>query len=571
MGTTNRPWLAHYEPGVPASLAPYPDQPAFAFLEKSAAAYPQRACTIFKGQVITYQEMDRLVEKVATALCELGLQKGDRVALILPNLPQFIACFYGILKAGGVVIPQNSLYTCDELAYQWKDACPKYVIALSNSYAKLKEAQSGTSVEKIILTNPAEALPPHLAWLFRLFREKREGYRVELQTGDVWLKDLLANTSEIVPKKVDLRADDLALIQYTGGTTGLPKGAMVCHRSLVVNTLQLRNWLRIIRDGEEVTLMALPLFHSYGLMVGLSLSLCAAATLVMVPDPRDIKNLLENAIRYQATALPGVPTLFRAISNDPQVRSRRRDLHHLRLLVSGGSPLPKNIKEDFEQYSGGPLLEGYGLTETLTVTHANPFQGDHRIGSIGLPLPDVDCRMISLEDGITELASGEIGELAIQSPQVFQGYWNRPEETAEALRILPGEDEPWLFTGDVGYMDADGYFYLIDRKKEMIKASGFQVLPSEVEKVILEHPKIKQVCIAGVPDPYRGETVKVWIVLQPGENASPEDIRNFCETRMAAYKIPVLYEFRDQLPMNLLGKVLRRQLIQEHLDHKKDG
>jgi long-chain acyl-CoA synthetase len=571
MRTPNRPWLAHYDPGVLESLAPYPDQPAYTFLEKSASTFPHRACTIFKGQRISYQEMNRLVDKVAAALGGLGLQKGERVGLILPNLPQFVACFYGILKAGGVVIPQNSLYTSEELAYQWKDACPKIVIALSNSYGKLKQAQSGTTVDKIILTSPVEALPPHLAWLFRLFRERRDGYRVELEPEDIWLNDLLSRTNDDQPEAVEVHANDLALIQYTGGTTGLPKGAMVCHRSLVVNTLQLRNWLRSIRDGEEVTLMALPLFHSYGLMVGLSLSICAASTLVMIPDPRDIQDLLQNALRYQATALPGVPTLFRAIANDPHVRSRRWDLHHLRLLVSGGSALPKSIKEDFEQYSGGPLLEGYGLTETLTVTHANPFQGEYRVGSIGLPLPDVDCRMISLEDEMSALPPGEIGELAICSPQVFQGYWNREKETAEAFRILPGEDQPWLFTGDIGYMDADGYFYLIDRKKEMIKASGFQVLPSEVEKVILEHPKVKQVCIAGVPDPYRGETVKAWIVLQPGEKASPEEIRNFCETRLAAYKIPAWYEFRDQLPMNLLGKVLRRQLIQEHNDHKKDG
>jgi len=566
----DKPWLKHYDSPTPASLAPYPEIPFFHLLDESARRYPKRAITWFKGRSVSYARMQAETDNLAVALHNLGVRKGDRIGLLMPNTPDFILAFFGILKAGGIVVAANPLFTPPELAYEWKDAGVERVLLTSNFYAKAKKAQPQTPVKQFIVSRLRDQLPSALALGFALLREKREGHRVRLEAGDLWLCDLLKQDRSAQPWQ-SVQPFDLALIQYSGGTTGLPKGAMATHQALVVNTLQLRAWLHQARDGLESCLMALPMFHSYGMLTGMAISIIAAATLILVPDPRDINDLMRTAHRTHPTGFPGVPTLYSAILNHPEMRAKRNPFQSLRFCVSGAAPLPKSVQEQFEALTGGKLIEGYGLSEATTVTHANPFLGENRSGSIGLPLPDVECQIVSLEDGVTSLPPGEAGELILRSPQVFVGYWNQPQETSVALHPCPDGRGPWLHTGDVARMDADGFFYLIDRKKELIKASGFQVLPREVEDVLLEHPLIQDVCVAGVPDAYRGETVKAWIVLKSGApGLSLEEVREFCEEHLARYKIPTQIELRSNLPKNLIGKVLRRELIAGELSRSPE-
>lgn len=562
----NRPWLRCYDPPVPPSLAPYPDHTLDGFLKRSAAQFPDRACTIFKGRTVTYAEMEARSDRLAAALAGLGVKKGDRVGIFMPNTPQFVLAFYAILKAGGVVVAINPLYTAPELEHQLQDAGVEVMLVMSNFYPKVKASQKRTRLRTILVSNVKEELPPALAGLFTLFKEKKDGHRVTLEPGDYWLPNVLAASPPGRRPAVSVGPDDLALIQYTGGTTGLSKGAMASHRNLVANTIQLRRWLHQVRDGQEKTLMALPLFHVYGLVLGASLSIFGAAPLIMVPDPRDTRDLLRNLRKYRPTALPAVPTLYNAILAYPAVRAGRMDLSCLRICVSGSAALGLETRQAFERLSDCPMVEGYGLSEAPTVTHANPFDGPKPDNSIGLPLPDVDCRIVSLEDGVTPLPPGEIGELILRGPQVFTGYWNNPAETALALRPDPQDGQPWLYTGDVARMDDAGYFYIVDRKKEIIKAGGFQVLPSEVEAVLAQYPGIAQVCVAGVPDGYRGEAPKAWIVAQPGCSLSEAELRAFCADKLARYKIPTRFEFRQELPLSMIGKVLRRELVRQHLE-----
>jgi long-chain acyl-CoA synthetase len=363
---------------------------------------------------------------------------------------------------------------------------------------------------------------------------------------------------------VEVGPEDVCLFQYSGGTTGTSKGAIALHRNVVANTLQIRYWMPNLVEGQEVLLMAIPLFHVYGMVAGMNFSMATGATMVMVPNARDLHDLLENIQKYRPSIFPGVPTLYNAINNHPDVQAGKYNLSSIKACISGSAPLLRETKERFEALTGGKVFEGYGLSEAPTATHCNPLLGENRTGSIGLPLPDVDAKIISLDDGKTEMPVGEIGELVIRGPQVFKGYHNMPTETENALRDLGDGGGPWLFTGDIARMDEDGYFYIVDRKKELIKPGGYQVWPREVEEVIAAHPKVLEVAVAGIPDPYRGETVKAWIVLKPGESATEEEIKAWCKERLAPYKVPTHYEFRNELPKTTVGKILRRELVRQH-------
>ena len=341
-------------------------------------------------------------------------------------------------------------------------------------------------------------------------------------------------------------------------TTGVPKAAIAMHRNLVANTLQIRRWMPTAIDGQEVVLMAIPLYHVYGMVAGMNFALAVGASLVMIPDARDIKDDLDNIQKYKATIFPGVPTLYNAINNHPDVMAGKYNLSSIKACISGSAPLMRETKERFEALTGGAVFEGYGLSEAPTATHCNPLLGENRTGSIGLPLPDVDARIISLEDEVTVLPVGEIGELVLKGPQVFKGYHNMPTETTNTLR------DGWLYTGDIARMDEDGYFYIVDRKKELIKPGGFQVWPREVEEVISDNPKVLEVGVAGIPDPYRGETVKAWIVVKPDETLTEDEIKDWCKERLAKYKVPTYVEFRDELPKTTVGKILRRELVRQH-------
>ena len=560
----DKPWLAHYDKGVPHTVD-IPSVPLFHFLEESARKYPNRACTIFKGAVISYRQMNAITDHIAAALVDIGVKKGDRVGIFMPNTPQFVMAFFGILKAGGVVVATNPLYTPPEIEHQASDAGIEYMFVMTNFYNTIKKAQPKTKIKKLIVTNLKETLPPVMRVLFTLAREKKAGFRIEggLRDGDIWLQDLLAKYKDTSRPKVEVGPDDTALFQYSGGTTGISKGAVALHRNVVANTLQMRAWFVNCEEGKEIYLMAIPLFHVYGMVAGMSMAMSLSASMVMVPNARDIPDVLENIHKYSPTIFPGVPTLYNAINNRPEVKAGKVSLRSIKACISGSAPLLRETKETFEALSGGKVFEGYGLSEAPTATHCNPLLGVNKTGSIGMPLPNVEVKIISLDDGETELPLGEIGEIAIHGPQVMKGYHNMPTETANSLRTMK-DGKIWLFTGDIARIDEDGYFYIVDRKKELIKPGGYQVWPREVEEAIAAHPKVLEVGVAGIPDPYRGETVKAWIVLKPGETATAEEIKSFCKESLAAYKVPTHYEFRSELPKTTVGKILRRELVRQH-------
>jgi len=565
----DKPWLAHYDKGVP-QMIDIPNVPLFHFLEESARKYPDRACTIFKGAVITYKEMNAITDRVAAALVDMGVKKGDRVGIFMPNSPQFVMVYYGILKAGGVVVATNPLYTPPEIEHQASDAGIEYMFVMTNFYNTIKKAQPKTKIKKLIVTNLKETLPPLMQVLFTLLREKKGGFRIEggLQDGDIWLQDLLAKYKDAPRPALEINPDDTALFQYSGGTTGVSKGAVAMHRNVVANALQIKSWMTGLDEGKEIVLMAIPLFHVYGMVAGMSFAMATGASMVMVPNPRDLKDVLENISKYKATIFPGVPAMYNGINNHPDVKAGKYELSSIKACISGSAALMRETKDQFEKLTGGKVFEGYGLSEAPTATHCNPLLGENKTGSIGMPLPNVEVKLISLDDGETELAQGEIGEVIIHGPQVMKGYHNMPTETANTLRTLK-DGKVWLFTGDIARMDEDGYFYIVDRKKELIKPGGYQVWPREVEEAIIAFPKVLDVGVAGIPDPYRGETVKAWIVLKPGETATAEEIKAFCKERLAAYKVPTHYEFRDELPKTTVGKILRRELVRQHKEESK--
>jgi len=553
-----RVWHKQYDEGVPIEVE-VPDLRLHDYLEQSAKDYPDRPCTIFKGAVITYREMSELTDRLAAGLVARGVSKGDRVAIFMPNSPQFVIAFYAILKAGGVAVATNPLYTHREIEHQMNDSGAELMLVMSNFYNTVKEVRPDTRLKKIIVTNIKEYLPPVIRLLFTLAKERSGGHRVTLEQGDEWLQDVLDQYTAADRPEVEIGPNDTALLQYTGGTTGLSKGAIGMHRNLVANTLQGKAWLSAVDEepGQGVTLMAIPMFHVYGLVVGMAVAVYNAAAMVMIPNPRDLKDVLGSIDKYRPTLYPGVPAMYNAINNHPDVLAGKYDLSSIKACISGSAPLLRETKVKFEELTGGKLVEGFGLTETLVATHANPIMGENRIGSIGVPFPNVDSRIISLDDDVTVLEPNGVGELVIKSPSIMKGYHNMPTETANTVR------DGWLYTGDIAYMDDDGYFYIVDRKKEMIKPSGFQVWPREVEEAIAENPKVLDVGVAGIPDAYRGESVKAWVVLKPEQTATVEELQDWCRDRLAPFKVPTQIEFRDELPKTTVGKILRRELVRQ--------
>jgi long-chain acyl-CoA synthetase len=560
-----RPWLDRYDEGVPAQLD-YPEVPLFHFLEEAARKYPRAACTVFKGARISYRRMNNITDRLAGGLAQLGVKKGDRVGILMPNTPQFVMAYFGILKAGGVVVAINPLYSPKEIEHILNDAGVEIMFVMSNYYEMIKELQQKTRLQRLIVTNIKETLPGVLSALFTISSEKKQGFRVHIHWRDVWMQDLISSCIPSERPELDIGPEDTAVFQYSGGTTGIPKAAVALHRNLVANTLQVRSWFVTAEEGKETLLLAIPMFHVYGMVAGMSLAIRLGAEMIMAPDPRDLKDLLASIEIYRITLFPGVPTLFNAILNHPAVQAGKYDMSSIKACISGSAPLLMDTKERFEALTGGKLFEGYGLSEAPTATHCNPLIGETRPGSIGLPLPDVEARIVNVDDERTFLPAGETGELVIQGPQVMKGYHNMPTETANVLV------DGWLHTGDIAFMDKDGFFFIVDRKKELIKPGGYQVWPREVEEAIAEHPKVLEVGVAGVPDAYRGETVKAWVVVRPGESVSAEEIKEWCRARLAKFKVPTFVEFRDELPKSkMIGKLLRRELVREHLEHQAEA
>lgn len=550
----DRPWYQHYDAQVPHTLT-YPDVPMHRLLEDTAHKLPHQIATIFFGARLTYAQLNAQADRLATALRNLGLEKGERVALLLPNCPQFVIAYYAILKAGGVVVPTNPTYKPRELEYQLKDAGAQMVITLNMFMPAIQEVRESIGLKHIIVTEIKEYLPPVLGLLYPI-KERREKTAVHVAPapGIIFWPELMRTTTLPLPP-VTVSADDLALLQYTGGTTGISKGAMLTHRNMVANTLQCRHWLYDMRtDGGEVSLAAVPFFHVYGMTTSMSLSVYVGATMILLPRFQ-IKDVLKAIQKYRPTQFPGVPTMYIALSNAPDVN--KYNLRSIKACISGAAPLPVEVAQRFEEITGGRLVEGYGLTEASPVTHCNPLYGDRIVGSIGVPYPDVDAKLVDM-DTHADLPAGEIGELAIRGPQVMRGYWNRPDDTAAVL-----SPDGWLYTGDIARMDDAGYFYIVDRKKDLIIAGGFNIYPRDVEEVLYEHPKVLEAVVCGVPDIYRGETVKAYIVLKPGEMSTAEEIMAFCKERLANYKVPRQVEFRESLPKSLIGKHIRRILREE--------
>ncbi len=584
MHYSDKPWIKRYDAGVPASLN-YPDQPLHAFLTQSAARFPDNPAVITtaklplfgrKTAVLTYRELDHLTDALAAGLVAMGVKKGDRVALVLPNCAAFVIGFFGALKAGGAVVAVNPTYPASKMRGELNDAGVEHVITLSLFYPTVKQVQAEAKVRNVIVANIKEYLPPLARFLFTVAREKQEGHAVALQPGDHWLQDVLARHAGQKPN-VAVASADHCIFQYTGGTTGMSKAAVSPHHALVANTMQCCAWLmpNSPLPPEKLTfLAAIPLFHVYGLVTVLSFAASLGAGMVMVPDPRDIDEVVECLEHYRCHVFMGVPAMYNAVNHHPDVLAGRRDLSSILVCISGSAPLPPPTKLRFEEITGGMLLEGYGLSEAPTATHCNPYKGENRTGSIGLPFPDVECRIVSLDDEVTDMPVGEIGEVVLRGPQLMAGYYQMPDETANALRTGP-DGKLWLYTGDIGYMDADGYFYIVDRKKDMALIGGFNVYPNNVEKALVELPQIRDVAVAAIPhpDPARvgQEALKAWIVLKPGATITEEAIIAHARTRLAPYEVPTRFAFVEALPKTLVGKTLRRELVRLEMAEREQA
>ncbi len=560
-----RVWQKNYEKGVPVTLE-YPPAPLYSLLDNAAAEYPDRAAIIFgavahklPGQplldaAMSYRALREAVNRFANALVQMGVKKGDRVAIYLPNSPQFAIAYFGALKVGAVIAPVNPIYTPRELEFILQDSGAETIVALSQFYPKLQEVRAKTKIKRAIVANIKEYFPGLLKTLFTLAMEKKEGHRVEIAAGDVWFQDVLKN-ADTVPPKANLQGDDDAVLLYTGGTTGLPKAAQLTHHNLLANVMQLRAWVPWAKEGNEGFLTALPLFHSYAMTTCLNMGMLLAGTLILIPNPRDMEHLLKAIDRHKPTFFPGVPTLYTAIINNPNVT--QYNLKSIRACLSGAAGLPVEVAKKFGEITGGRLVEGYGLSETSPVVTANPLFGENRIGTIGVPIPDTDVKLFDIETGDKEVPIGEPGELCVKGPQVMKGYWNKPEETAKTIR------DGWLHTGDVAVMDADGYFRIVDRLKEMIISGGYNIYPREIEEVLYQHPAVFEAAAIGVPDAYRGESAKAFVVLKPGQKATADELLAYCKQNLAPYKVPRAIEFRDALPKTMIGKILRRELVAE--------
>ncbi|HMA47589.1 MAG TPA: AMP-binding protein [Frankiaceae bacterium] len=560
-----RPWLSSYPPHVPAEID-VPDVPLTRFLDDAARRHPQARAISFLGTAITYRGLRAEVDALAAGLAGLGVRRGDRVALVLPNCPQNVLAFHATLRLGGIVVECNPLSVEEELTRQLANCGAEVVVCLDRVYETLAaiRASGGTAVREIVVTSIVDYLPPSSRLRLRLPLASARKARAQVEVPlppDARVHRLgvvvRAGRSRPAARSPLQDGSEVAILQYTTGTTGSSKGAMLTHRNLVANAHQCLAWYPEPRPGKETVLCVLPLFHVYGITLCMTSGMAVAANLVLLP--RFDQDMVFDAIaRYRPTLFPGVPPIYQALLDNPKIRSY--DLRSIRACVSGAMKLPDDVRERFERVTGGRLVEGYGMTETSPVTHAGPLSGPSsgpRKPGIGLPVPSTWARIVDRDDPTVEVPVGEPGELAVRGPQVFAGYWNRPYETAGVM------SEGWLLTGDIARMDADGWFEIVDRKKEIIIAGGFNVYPNEVEEVLRGLPQVREVCVVGVPDRYRGETVKAFVVSKPGASLTAEDVVAHAAEHLTPYKVPKLVEFRDELPKVGVGKVLRRALREE--------
>ena len=558
-----RPWLRHYAKDLLAQLE-FPKITLPEMLAQTAKRFPRRTALIYFGARISYAQLFEHVNRCAAGLQALGLRQGDRVALMMPNCPQFVIAWFGALRAGAIVTATSSMYTHREAAHQWHDAGVTTLIVDDKLYPTVQGACAEVpDIRNVILTSLRDYRPKNFAALDRALRSQRIprlGALSALGASRSLLRWPALLQIARAPRRVAQKPAAIACLQYTGGTTGTSKGAMLTHANLVTNAYQTRPWLSHGRKAD-VVVAALPLFHIYAMTCVMIISVMAAGTVVILPR-FELQPALNVIRRYHPTVFHGVPTMYVAFNNAPRVRSY--GFESLRVCMSGGAPLPVDVQQKFERLSGGRLIEGYGLTEASPVTHINPTDGLNKVGSIGLPIPATDARIMDLETGTREVSIGQTGELTIRGPQVMKGYWHHPKETAKVLR------RGWLYTGDIARMDEDGYFYIVDRKKDMIIAGGYNIYPREVEEVLFEHPLINEAIVIGLPDQYRGETVKAFVVLKEQAAVTEQEIIDYCRQRMAAYKVPREVEFRGSLPKSGVGKYLRRELRNSEIARQEE-
>jgi len=555
----DRPWFKVYEKLGIRKHIDIPEISLPELVDRAAEKWPDRPALIFYGKRITFRELTDLAKRFATALADMGVKKGDVVALYLPNCPQFVIAYYGAMRLGAVVTAISPLAKEREVEYQVSDSGAETLVALDVFYPAVESVWGRTKLRNVIVTNIADYMPRALAFFGKLL--KRLPVReVKPRPGLHFFKELIAKYPPNPPKVEINPKEDVAVFQYTGGTTGLPKAAMLTHMNLVANAYQCYEWMRAVglREGEEVSLSLLPWFHSYGMTVALNLGFVAGVTGVILPrfDPEEV---LRTVQKYRITLFPGIPTLYAILINHPKIKEY--DLRSIKFCISGAAPLPPEVQRKFMEITGGVLVEGYGLSEASPVTHANPLDKTLKfvkIGSIGIPFPNTDAKVVDMETG-RELPPGEVGELVVKGPQVMKGYWNRPEETAETLK------DGWLYTGDIAKMDEEGYFYIVDRKKDMIKYKGHSVYPRELEDILYEHPAVKLCAVIGKPEPTAGEIPKAFVVLKEGAKTTPEELMKFVNERVAPYKAIRELEIVSELPISAVGKVLRRVLREQEI------
>ncbi len=557
------PWAGSYDPEVPLSLD-YPEVPVHELLRATVREHRGKKALIFFGRELTYEQLGRYIDSMTAGLKKTGIKPGDRIALLLPNCPQYIISYFALLAAGAVVVPLNPLNTETELLHIVRDGGVRAAIGLDLLAGRLeavrdrcREEGRPDLLEHTFYTSLREFMPPLLKLLFPLKQKLSPDARSRL-AGKGRFSDLLryepAAGGGISP---DVHRD-LAVLIYTGGTTGKPKGVMLSHFALVVNAMQCGAWVQM--SPNDRLLAVLPIFHGFGMSVGMNASILAGASVVLLPrySPEEVLNAIH---RHRPTLFAGVPTMYVGLINHPNLK--RYDLSSLRGCFSGAAALAPEVKKRFEELTGGRLLEGYGLTEAVTAKSVNPYRGVNKTGSIGIPFPDTIMRIVDQQDPDKELPPGEIGELVLRSPDMMLGYYNRPEETSSAIR------NGWLHTGDLGYMDEDGYFYIVDRKKDLIITGGFNVYPREVEDVLYSHPAVQEACVIGVPDEFRGEMVKAFVTLKQGQTATPEEITNYCRQHLIPYKVPRQVEICDDLPKTAIGKVLKRALREKEAQKRQ--
>lgn len=552
----NYPWLAHYPAGV-SWHQQITAAPLYKLLDAAASRHPARICTNFLGRTITYGEMSRLVDRAAAGLVKLGVGKGTKVGLFLPNSPTFIVFYYAVLKAGGTVVNYNPLYTVEELTFQVKDSETDLMVTLDLKvlFSKVEALMVAGTLKRAIVASFPALLPTVKSVLFRLVKGKEladvRGSKVAQSV--ISEESVLANDGTFAKPAID-PAEDVAVLQYTGGTTGTPKGAMLTHAAVYSNTLQAASWAPGLEEGAERVLGALPFFHVFAMTVVMNFAIFKAAEILIMP-----RFVLDDAMalidKGKPTVMPGVPTMFNAIMNHPKLKSF--DMTSLKFCLSGGAALPLEIKQRFEALTDCKLVEGYGLSEASPVVTANPLDGPVKEGSIGQPIPQTIVSLRALDDPTKEVAHGEKGELCVKGPQVMKGYWKKPEATAEQF---VGD---FLRTGDVAIMDDEGFFFIVDRIKDLIICSGYNVYPRRIEEALYEHPAVEEVTVIGIPDEYRGEAPKAFVKLKAGMSATVADLMKHLEPKLSRIEIPAAIEIRDALPKTMIGKLSKKELVAE--------